>query len=74
MKTLSIGHSLPFALAMLLLLMLPGCGITMGTVAINSSACDVWKPISWSQKDTDLTIAQAKVNNARRQGWCYGSR
>jgi hypothetical protein len=59
-----------FVLATMLLLTLPGCALTMGTGAIDNAACVVWKPISWSVKDTDQTIAEAKTNNARRRGFC----
>jgi hypothetical protein len=36
----------------------------------NAAACSVWKNISWSKKDTDQTIKEIKVNNARRDAWC----
>ncbi len=71
MKTSSNAPVRLFGLAMLLLIV-PGCAMTTATVATNESVCDVWKPISWSQKDTDETIVQVKVNNARRNGWCHG--
>ena len=34
------------------------------------SACEQWRPVSWSQKDTRETIADVKGNNARRAAWC----
>ena len=34
------------------------------------SACDQWRAVSWSQKDTQDTIADVKGNNARRGAWC----
>ena len=57
-------------LAMLLTLPLIGCETLTGTVETNKSACEVWKDVSWSQKDTTQTIIEVKVNNARRQGYC----
>lgn len=41
---------------------------TTGTAAID--ACQFWKPVTWSKKDTPQTIEEVKINNARRQGWC----
>lgn len=46
----------------------------MGTPATNAAACGVWKDISWSKKDTDPTIGEIKVNNARRDGYCQGAK
>jgi hypothetical protein len=44
------------------------------TKETNLAACAVWKDISWSKKDTDQTITEIKVNNARRDAWCQGER
>jgi hypothetical protein len=44
------------------------------TKETNLSACAVWKDITWSKKDTDQTITEIKVNNARRDAWCQGER
>lgn len=49
---------------------LTGCASLTGTRGTNASACAVWKDISWSKKDTDQTITEIKVNNARRDAWC----
>jgi len=49
-------------------LLLAGCATTTGTGA--TDACAVWKPVSWSVKDTDQTIREVKSNNARRKAWC----
>jgi len=57
-------------LAIVLAVIPAGCARLTGTVATNSAVCEVWQPISWSKKDTDLTIIAVKVNNARRTGWC----
>jgi hypothetical protein len=57
-------------LAIALLMILPSCASVTSTSATNGSACEVWKDISWSSKDTDQTIKDIKVNNARRDGWC----
>ena len=59
-----------FALVMLSILPVAACAPTTATVGTNTAVCAVWKPISWSIKDTDQTIGEAKVNNARRDGWC----
>lgn len=36
------------------------------------SVCAVWRPITWSSKDTPETIDGVKGSNARRGGWCIG--
>lgn len=59
-----------YALVMLLIFPLGGCASVIGTKETNASVCDVWKDVSWSKKDTDQTIGEIKVNNARREGWC----
>ena len=59
-----------FLPVMLCLAILPGCASLTGSVATNTSVCSVWKPIGWSKKDTDETIIEVKVNNARREAWC----
>jgi hypothetical protein len=55
---------------MLLTVTLAGCAIRTPLNA--SSACNVWKDVSWSPKDTDQTIREVKENNARRTGYCEG--
>jgi hypothetical protein len=69
MQTLFIARSLPFVLAIMFLFLLSGCATTTDIKGIRA-ACAVWQPISWSGKDTDQTIKEIKVNNARRDGWC----
>ena len=59
-----------FGLAILLILPLAGCASLTATTATNKSACAVWRDVSWSHKDTDQTIGEVKVNNARRDAWC----
>jgi hypothetical protein len=61
-------------LVMLLTLPLTNCASLTATPATNGSVCNVWKDISWSKKDTDQTITEIKVNNARRDGWCEGQK
>jgi hypothetical protein len=56
-------------LGMLSILALTGCA-KMTAIVGTEAACAVWKPVSWSSKDTDQTITEVKVNNARREGWC----
>lgn len=53
---------------MLCALMLGGCATTTATGG--TSVCAVWRPISWSVKDSDATITEVKINNARQRGWC----
>ena len=63
------GYATPlrmtFALASALLV--ASCSRTMGTA---ETSCLVWKPISWSSKDTPQTITEVKANNARQAAWC----
>ena len=61
-------------LAMLSTFALTGCASLMATTATNGSACAVWKDITWSKRDTDQTIVEIKVNNARRDAWCKSER
>ena len=49
-------------------LLLAGCQTTTGTDA--TSVCAVWRPISWSVKDTPDTTREIVLNNARRSGYC----
>jgi hypothetical protein len=41
---------------------------TTGTGVID--ACRVWRPVSWSAKDTPQTIVDVKGNNVRRGAFC----
>jgi hypothetical protein len=43
------------------------CYKTTGTA---ETSCLVWRPISWSSKDTPKTIEEVKLNNARQKAWC----
>jgi hypothetical protein len=63
-----------YALVIVLPFLLTGCGTMTGSAATNASACSVWQPISWSLRDTDRTITEVKVSNARREAFCKGSR
>jgi hypothetical protein len=58
---------LTFALVSALLV--ASCATTTG-IGGTEAACSIWRPISWSQQDTDRTIEEAKLNNARRAVWC----
>lgn len=64
------GLARPLKLATLLVVTLPlgGCWITTGTAV--TDACAFWRPISWSTKDTSVTIEEVKINNARQRAWC----
>mgnify|MGYP003349756966 CR=1 FL=1 len=63
-----------YALVMLSMFLLTGCAIPISTRETNTSACAVWRDISWSRKDTDQTITEVKINNARRDGFCRGEK
>ena len=63
-----------YALVMLSLSLLTGCVNVTTTPAINGSVCSVWRDVSWSRKDTDQTITEIKINNARRDGYCRGEK
>jgi hypothetical protein len=67
-------HKMRFVLAMLLMFPLMACSNRMATVETNASVCGVWRDVSWSSKDTTSTIIEVKQNNARREGWCAGSK
>ena len=49
-------------------LMASGCATTTDTAVI--SACAAWRPIEWSRADTDETIRQVRISNARRAAYC----
>jgi hypothetical protein len=53
--------------------LLTGCATMTGSAETNGAACSVWQSISWSQRDTDRTITEVKVNNARRAAFCKGA-
>ena len=59
-----------FALVMLLMSPLMACASQTGIVETNKSACNVWRAVTWSSKDTPQTISEVKINNARREGYC----
>jgi hypothetical protein len=59
-----------YVLAILLTFPLTGCASMIATKETNGTVCNIWQPVSWSKKDTDQTIQEIKVNNARREGWC----
>lgn len=50
-------------------LLVASCSRTTATVG---TECAVWRPITWSQADTPQTVAEVKLNNARRKAWCGG--
>jgi len=70
MKIFSDAPKTLLLLAILSAVIPASCAKMTGTVATNTSVCQVWKPIGWSKQDTDQTIVAVKVNNARRTGWC----
>ena len=56
-----------YVLVMPLMLILGGCATQ--TVSTETS-CSVFGYITWSKLDTDKTIQQVKVHNARREAFC----
>lgn len=58
-------------------LLLTGCAMTMDTAGTEPppegarplAVCGSWLPISWSSRDTDQTIREAKANNRARTAW-----
>lgn len=52
-----------------LVLDLTACATTTTTSVVNLGVCEAWKPVTWSQADTDQTILEIKQNNAARKGW-----
>lgn len=54
------------------LVILPGCGTMTKTVAPTSDkvTCAALRPLSWSRKDTDQTIAEIKEDNAAKRAIC----
>lgn len=60
-----------FVLVTLSMSLLTGCAVTIPMNAQTDTAvCSVWRDVSWSKRDTDQTIREAKINNARRDAWC----
>lgn len=61
-----------YALAIPLMLSLTGCATPISILGTKPPAvCSVWRDVTWSKKDTDQTITEVKVNNARRDAWCH---
>lgn len=50
-----------------LMLALAGCATQTASL---ESSCSVFGYIRWDPKDTDMTIVQIKVHNARREAFC----
>ena len=67
---LSKGRMMRYALALPLILLLTGCGTMTASNEIKASVCSVWLRISWSIKDTDRTLKEIKINNAKRGAYC----
>lgn len=58
------------AIGLLLMRPLAGCANTTATGATSVAMCDQFKPISWSSRDTDETIAGVKAHNAVHKAIC----
>ena len=59
------------------ILILNGCASLTGIVGIentNTKVCGIWRDVTWSKKDTNQTIGEIKVNNAKREAWCHDAK
>jgi hypothetical protein len=54
---------------LLMSLTVAGCATTMGSGG-TKVACTSFQPISWSKKDTDVTIRDVKQHNAAWKAVC----
>lgn len=54
--------------ASVLLILLAGCQTMAG--GGTDLVCSQWRAVSWSTKDTAMTVDGVKGNNARRAAWC----
>lgn len=79
MKSSSFRVSASIGLTLLgMTSLLVGCQLTQTTetAAINldreltAQVCDVWKPVTYSSRDTDQTQLEARANNAAREAYC----
>lgn len=57
----------------LLLLAIPlaSCVTTSSSVPVSKVACGAFTPITWSAKDTPITVAQIKEHNAAGKEICH---
>jgi hypothetical protein len=82
----SVTSSIPLTLVKLLsvssVLILAGCVSLTGTnesrapglsAEQKKAVCALWKGVGWEDGDTDPTITEVKVNNAKRDGFCHGT-
>lgn len=54
-----------------LLVILPSCAtMTKTVVPTDKVTCTALRPLSWSRKDTDQTIAEIKEDNAAKKAIC----
>lgn len=51
------------------LLCVPACSQTTQTAG-TEAACVVWRPITYSSRDTPETVLQVLRNNAAQKSWC----
>lgn len=52
--------------------LLTGCATmtpTAGT-SVSPLVCEAWRPVTWSSRDTDQTIREARANNAAWEAYC----
>lgn len=63
------------SLLVLLSLALTSCealtsiGVTDPEGARPTAVCQVWLPVTWSTRDTEQTIREARANNRAREAW-----
>ena len=74
MRTKFAGMALRLAMLLALAIVATGCAKTPAGVATETgrALCDVFRPIAWSDQDTDDTIRAVKAHNAtgaRVCGW-----
>lgn len=60
-------RSLTVLLLVASLMLLAAC---QTTGSAETEVCSVWRPVTWSQRDTPETVDGVKGNNARRGAWC----
>ena len=72
-----LGPAILFAMS--LALSLSGCVTMTGTSGSQRlsrdqivSVCALWRGVGWEDADTDETITEIKVNNAKRDTYCAG--
>lgn len=72
----STGSAFAMPIVLAMTLSLAGCLTTRATLIggtegrIVSDVCSVWKPVTYSSRDTEQTRLEARANNAARNAYC----